>query len=92
MSKKSTDLLKGTLDLIFARAGAVPGRDTPPFQVFDGRDLHAIETEPGGIVDHVLDRRPFAAEVPVRIARDRQLDRARPDRRRRQRLGTGGER
>lgn len=35
--------LKGTLDLIFARAGAGPDRENPPFKVFDGERLVSVE-------------------------------------------------
>ena len=35
--------LRGTLDLLLARVGAAPGRDAPPFQVFDGTGLVPLD-------------------------------------------------
>jgi hypothetical protein len=36
--------LKGKLDLIFAREPAVPGQNTHPFDIFDGKNLFSIST------------------------------------------------
>lgn len=35
--------LKGTMDLILARSGATPGKEGPPFLVFDGEGLVPID-------------------------------------------------
>ena len=38
------------------------------------QDLDAVEPEPRGVLDHLLDRILCRAEVPVRVGRDGELD------------------
>jgi hypothetical protein len=62
---------------------ASPCRNANCFSLLIGRrlvghlavqDLDAVEPEPGGILDHLLDKVLFGAEVPVGISRDGDLD------------------